>query len=590
MIPCFHRASGDTMHFDLKIVGGTVVDGTGATAFRADVGIIGGQIAAVGLDLGPADQAIDARGALVTPGFVDIHTHYDGQVSWDPQLAPSSVHGVTTCVMGSCGVGFAPVHVDDRATLIALMEGVEDIPGSALAEGIQWEWQTFAEYLDALDRKPRTIDIGCHVPHDALRLWAMRERAVAGEPATAADLATMEQELEAALRAGALGFSTGRTDNHRSTSGAPTPASEAATSELVALASVLRKLDRGVAQVVSDFDMVAGSEPFDGEFDVIEAMAAAAFPRRTSISLMQRDGAPDQWKRILARATPASIHLQVAPRGIGVLLGWGCTFHPFIGKPSYQAVAKLPFAEKIAALRQPELRAKILAEPNVPVTGDGSPIPPLVDKLLAALDFAVFRMFRMGAVPDYEAPMSASIGAQAMAQGIPATAALYDALLESDGTELIYFPIFNYGGFDLEAVREMMEHPLALPGLSDGGAHVGTICDASFPTFYLTHWARDREEGRWSVERAIEFLTSRPANFMGLADRGVVAVGKKADLNVIDHPNLRLHRPTLTHDLPAGGTRLLQAAEGYIATIVSGKIIRQNGAFTGELPGRLVRA
>jgi len=576
---------------DLKIVGGMVVDGTGGPPFRADVGISDGRIVDIGNAVGSADRVFDAEGAMVTPGFVDIHTHYDGQVSWDPLLMPSSLHGVTTCAMGSCGVGFAPVHREDRATLIALMEGVEDIPGSALAEGIQWEWESFAEYLDSLDRKPRTLDVAAHVPHDALRVWAMRERAQAQEPATSEDLLEMQRELAAALAAGAVGFSTGRTDNHRSITGAPTPASEASIQELVGLAEVVARSGHGVLQAVSDFDMTVGSEEFDREFDVIEAMAKAGSPRATSISLMQRDGAPDQWRKIITRAEQSSvpIRLQVAPRGIGVLLGYGCTFHPFIGKPSYQAISALPLVERVAALRDPSLRARILKEPNVSVTGDGSAIPPMVDRLLAGLEFAAFRMFRMGAIPDYEAPMSASIGVEAQNKGISSWELLYDVLLESDGQEMVYFPIFNYGSFDLEAVREMIEHPLALPGLSDGGAHVGTICDASFPTFFLTHWARDRAKHRWSVERAVAFLTSKPANFMGFHDRGVLAVGKKADINVIDHTKLRLPRPYRVEDLPGGGMRLLQGAEGYRATLVSGVPIAEDGRLTGRLPGRLIR-
>ena len=581
---------------DLKIRGGMVVDGTGAPAYAADVGIRGGRIVAIGaLGGDAAAQELSAEGALVTPGFVDLHTHFDGQVTWDPGLMPASVHGVTTAVMGNCGVGFAPVHTADRAALIALMEGVEDIPGSALAEGIRWAWEGFPGYLDALATHPRSIDVAAQVPHDALRMFVMRERAVANEVATDVDIAAMRAILREALQAGAVGFSTGRTDNHRSATGAATPASEASVRELVGLAGAFEGLGHGVLQAVSDFDMARGPDPFDGEFDVIEAMARAAHGHPTSISLMQRDGDPNQWTRILARAEAAAadgvpMHVQVAPRGIGVLIGLTATFHPFMGKPAYQAIAGLPLADRVAVMRQPEVRARILSEQSLPVAGDGSPIPPLVDRLLAIIDQVAFKMFRMGDVPDYEPGLADSIGARARAAGRAPLDALYDALLENEGAELLYFPIFNYQSFNLDAVGVMLNHPLALPGLSDGGAHVGTICDASFPTYLLSHWARDRAAGRWSVERAVHFLTGRAAGFLGVTDRGRVAVGLRADLNVIDHARLGLRRPRMVRDLPGGGQRLLQDAVGYRATLVHGEVIAREGVLTGALPGRLLRA
>ncbi len=579
------------MSLDLKIVGGTVVDGNGGAPFTADVGIRDGRIVEIGT-LGAARETIDAQGAIVTPGWVDIHTHYDGQASWDADFAPSSLHGVTTCVMGSCGVGFAPAHARDRDVLIALMEGVEDIPGSALAEGIRWGWEGFAEYMQALDAMPHAIDFAAQVPHDALRVYAMGERAVANEEATEADIAAMRGELRAALLAGAVGFSTGRTDNHRARSGAATPASEAATRELEGVAAAFSGLGRGVLQAVSDFDMARGPEPFDAEFDVLESMTRAAGGRPLSISLSQRDGDPGQWKRILARvdqgvARGLDLHVQVAPRGIGVLLGLGCTYHPFIGKPSYQALATVPLAERVVAMREPAVRARIVAEASVAVSGDGSAVPPLVDHLLAQLDRLAFRMFRLGDNPDYEPPVTASIGARARAQGVSPVEALYDALLDREGRELVYFPIFNYASFDLEPVYEMMSHARALPGLSDGGAHVGTICDASFPTFYLSHWVKER--GRWPVERAVQFLSARPADFIGFSDRGRVALGQRADLNIIDLSRLRLYGPRMVRDLPAGGQRLLQDADGYVATLVAGQPIAREGQLTGARPGRLAR-
>jgi N-acyl-D-aspartate/D-glutamate deacylase len=582
--------------FDVKISGGTVVDGTGSPPTRADVGVREGRIVAIGDLTGrPAREELDASGAIVTPGFVDLHTHYDGQVTWDPELMPSAVHGVTTAVMGNCGVGFAPVHAADRDALIALMEGVEDIPGSALAAGIRWGWEDFPGYLDALAATPRTIDVAAQVPHDALRMFVMRERAVAQEAATEADIASMRRLLRQALEAGAIGFSTGRTDNHRSATGAATPASEASVRELTGLAEAFHGLGHGVLQAVSDFDMARGPDPFDGEFDVIEAMARAADGHATSLSLSQRDGDPDQWKRILARAETAAaagvpLRVQVAPRGIGVLIGLTATFHPFMGKPSYLSIARLPLAERVAEMRKPEVRARIVSEPSVRMAGDGSAIPPLVDGLLAMIDRVSFKFFQLGESPEYEPRVEASIGARARAAGVPPLEALYDVLLEKEGTELLYFPIFNYQAFNLDVVGQMMDHPLALPGLSDGGAHVGTICDASFPTYLLSHWTRDRRAGQWSVERAIRFLTSQPAAFLGLGDRGEVREGLRADLNVIDHAALQLARPRMVRDLPGGSQRLLQDARGYRATLVNGVVIARDGALTGARPGRLLRA
>jgi N-acyl-D-aspartate/D-glutamate deacylase len=585
------------MPYTTIIRGGLVVDGTGTPARRADVGITDGRITDIG-DLSGAQAArtIDAEGALVTPGFVDLHTHYDGQISWDPDLMPSSIHGVTTVVMGSCGVGFAPCRAEHRDALVALMEGVEDIPGSALAEGIDWQWESFAQYMDALDAKPHTLDFALQVPHDCLRVYAMGERGLHGAPATDDDIAAMRAELRAALEAGAMGFSTGRSDNHRNRSGAPTPASEADARELTGLGAAFRGLNHGVVQAVSDFDLAQGPDRFDAEYDLIEAMADAAGPEHPfSISLSQRDQEPNQWRRIIARAEKATARgratrLQVAPRGIGVMLGLEATFHPFMGFPSYKAIAHLPLAERVAAMRDPAFRARLITEKSDKVAGDGSSLPPLADFLLSMIDRVAFRFFRLGERPNYEPGMADSVGAQAQRQGIPVLAAILDALLENDGHELLYFPVYNYAGFDLEAVREMLTHPLALPGLSDGGAHVGTICDASFSTFLLTHWARDRAKGRLPVERVVRFLSHDTAAFLGLRDRGVLAPGLRADVNIIDHTALSLSRPRLVRDLPAGGQRLLQDAAGYRATLVAGEVITENGRLTGARPGRLVRA
>ena len=580
--------------YDLLIQRAHIIDGSGHPGYTGDIGVVGDKLVAVGHAPDAARRTLDGEGLVCTPGFVDIHTHYDGQATWDPEMMPSSIHGVTTAVMGNCGVGFAPVRTADRTKLIELMEGVEDIPGSVLAEGIDWQWQSSAEYLDALGRMPRTIDVAAQVPHDALRMWAMGERAVAGEVASEADIAAMRGELRQALQAGAVGFSTGRTDNHRTKQGQPTPAAEATAHELAGIAGAFAGLNHGVLMAVSDYDMDAGPDQFDREFDVVQAMAAAAPGHKTSLSVSQRDLEPDQWRRIFARAEAAvaqglNIRLQVAPRGIGVLLGYEATFHPFIGFPSYKKIAHLPLADRVAALRDPDFRAQMLTEKNDKVAGDGSSIPPLADRMLAMLDRLAFKLFRLGRVPNYEPTMAESLGVQAKMRGVSALEEIYDAMLQDDGRALLYFPIYNYQAFNLEAVREMITHPLALPGLSDGGAHAGTICDASFSTFLLTHWTRDRPTGRIALERAVQMLASDTARHMGFADRGLLQTGLRADLNLIDMAKLGLERPQLVADLPAGGRRLLQRATGYRATVVAGQVIAENGELTGNRPGSVVR-
>ncbi|MDF2694009.1 MAG: D-aminoacylase, partial [Labilithrix sp.] len=569
-------------------------DGTGRPARTADVAVAGDRIVEVGRRLGAGRQEIPADGALVTPGFVDIHAHYDGQATWDNHLTPSSWQGVTTVVMGNCGVGFAPVRPDDHQRLIELMEGVEDIPGAALAEGIRWDWESFGEYLDAIDGRPRTIDVVAQITHDPLRVFVMGERAFAGSAATDDDIATMRGLVREAIQLGAAGFSTGRTDNHRSIDGSETPAAEATVRELAGIAAGLDGLSHGVLQAVSDFDMERSLDRFDAEFDVLERMAEAAPGHPLSLSLMQRDLDTTQWRKIIARAERASergvpIRLQVGARGIGVLLGLEATFHPFIGFPSYKAIATLPLSERVRRMRDPEFKARILQEKSEKVAGDGSNVPPMADRFLANIDFISMRMFRLGEHPSYEPPKEESLFAESMRTGKPPLEVIFDALLENDGKELLYFPVYNYAGFDLDAVREMLGHRLALLGLSDGGAHVGTVCDASFPTFMLTHWAKNRERGRFTVEQVVKMLTHDTSRYIGLHDRGTIALGQRADLNVIDHDALRLLRPALVADLPTGGKRLLQRAEGYRATLVAGRPILERGAFTGELPGRLAR-
>jgi N-acyl-D-aspartate/D-glutamate deacylase len=582
------------MTYDLKITGGTIIDGSGGAPYRGDVAVTGGRIVAIGDCEGAAKETIEAAGAIVTPGFVDIHTHYDGQVSWDDALAPSCLHGVTTVVMGSCGVGFAPVRAGDEGRLVELMEGVEDIPGTALAEGIEWGWESFPEYMDSIDKRPHAIDFGVQVPHDALRMYVMGERAVAGADATEADVERMRDLVGEALDAGALGFSTGRSDNHRTARGKATPASEASRRELCTIASAFVGRDSGVLQAVSDFNLLEGDEHFEHEFDLLEAMAKAGGGRPMSMSLMQRDQSPDQWKWVLERAQRATdagttMRVQVAPRPIGVLLGLEATFHPFIGYPSYKKIAAEPLAVRVATMRDPEFRARMLAETTDKVAGDGSSIPPLADLLLAQIEQLGRRIYRLGSEPDYEPDPRTCLWAEAQQSGRTVLETVYDALLDDDGHALLYFPLYNFTDLNLDNVHTMLTHPLALPGLSDGGAHVGTICDASFPTYLLAHWGRDRAKGKIPLPRLVQMQTDDTAQFMGLRDRGRVAVGLKADLNVIDFDALSLSPPALHADLPARGRRLMQRADGYRATIVSGQVIVRDGVLQDARPGRLVR-
>ncbi len=581
------------MHYDLKITGGTIIDGSGQESRQASVGIKDGLIVEVGACEGTATQEIDATGMMVTPGFIDLHTHYDGQVTWDAQLSPSCYHGVTTAIMGNCGVGFAPVRPTDHQRLIDLMQGVEDIPGTALAEGITWNWESFPEYMDAIDT-PHTMDFLVQMPHDALRVYVMGDRAIASEAATPEELEQMRQLTREALQAGALGFSTGRTDNHRAVDGSETPSSEANVRELRAIASALDGLDHGVLQAVSDFDMVEDLKRFDPEYDVLEQMVEASGGHPMSLSLIQRVRDTEQWKKIIARSEKAvekghNIRLQVGARGIGVLLGLEATFHPFMGFPSYKKISHLSLAERVERMSDPAFKAQLLTEESEKVSGDGSSIPPLADEFLAHLDFVAMRLYRLGENFSYEPSPQESILAEAYRTDKPPLEVIYDAMLQDDGHELLYFPIYNYMEQNLDAVHTMLTHPLALPGLSDGGAHVGTVCDASFPTYMLTHWSRDRDHDRIPLERVVQMMTQDVAQYIGLKDRGEIKVGMRADINVIQYDTLRLKRPYMVQDLPAGGQRLLQEAVGYHATLVAGELVLKEDALTGALPGRLVR-
>jgi len=560
---------------DLAIRGGTIVDGSGSPARRGDVGIREGRIAAVGRLDEPAARVIDAGGLLVTPGWVDVHTHYDGQVTWDALLTPSCWHGVTTVVMGNCGVGFAPVRPGSHDYLIKLMEGVEDIPGTALAEGIDWSWESFPEYLDAIERKPHALDVGAQVPHGALRFYVMGERGADHTQAPCdREIEEMGRLVCEALRSGALGFSTSRTKNHRTSDGRYTPSLTAGEAELVGISHAVGQTGRGVFEVVSDF--VGGEE----EWALFRRMVEAS-GRPMSISLAQSDASPEGWRRALASLEDANaqglpMKAQVATRAIGVLLGYEATLNPFSSHPSYQEVAGLPLADRVARLRDPELRRRVLAE---------RPAPALAF-LVAQFD----RIFVLGDPPDYEPPADASIAAEAARRGVRPEALAYDLLLEDGGRALLYRPLLNYSGYSLDAVREMLLHEHTVPGLGDAGAHCGLICDGSFPTYLLGHWGRARTRGeRLPLEWLVKSQTADTAAWVGLCDRGRIAPGLKADLNLIELDELGLRHPEIVHDLPAGGKRLVQRATGYRATIQSGEVTFEDGEPTGALPGRLVR-
>ncbi len=603
---------------DWLIEGGTVVDGRGGDPFSADVGVKDGVIVEVGRITTAARERIDAHGAWVTPGFVDIHTHYDGQATWDETFSPSIHHGVTTVVMGNCGVGFAPVRAGHEADLIKLMEGVEDIPGAALSEGIRWNWQSFPQFMDALDATPHSLDFLVQIPHDPVRMAVMGERAFTQPAAGAGDIAAMRALVREALEAGAVGWSSGRSDNHRTSEGRETPASEASAAELCGIASAFQGLHHGVIQMVSDFDVLKGEDQaptalragppegarsawggparsrFDAEFDLVEQVARAS-GRPLSMTWLQRDPGGEQWKAIRERVDVAvaqglPLYLQTAARGIGVIVGLDASFHPFMGFPSFKQIAPLPLAERAAAMRDPARKARVLAEQSERLAGDGSAIPPLVDILLARIELISGRMFPLDARLNYEPTVIDSFLVRAKQRGVTALEALYDHFAEGDGTNLVYFPIFNYNDGSLATVRSMLGHPRALAGLSDAGAHVGTVCDASFSTFMLTHWVRDRADGRLPLQQVVEMMSSRNARYLGLADRGAIAPGLRADLNLIDPQRLSVGVPRLVRDLPAGGRRFLQQGEGYLGTWVAGQRVQHDGAVTGARPGRLVRA
>jgi len=568
------------MH-DLVIRGGTVVDGTGGPSRTADVAIDDGIITAVGDLKNPAARrTIEADGLLVTPGVVDVHTHYDGQVTWDPLVTPSSWHGVTTIVMGNCGVGFAPVRPGSQEWLVQLMEGVEDIPGTALTEGITWGWESFPEYLTALEGMGRVVDVGTQVPHGAVRAYVMGERGSRNEPATPEDIAAMAALVKEGIAAGALGFSTSRTIVHRAVDGEPVPGTFAAEDEIFGIGQALKSLGAGVFELAPAGAMGEDLAAPEREVALMRRLSAA-IGRPISFALLQVDAAPDQWRDILrlaaeANAEGADLRPQVAGRALNILLGFQ-TIHPFSRRPTYAALADLPLAERIQHLRKDEVRRAILSE-SIPD-----------DPLMAMIGGqSTSHMFPLGEPPDYEPTPDKSVAAIARREGRPEEEVLYDLLLRHDGRELVLFTLGGYSHGSLDDMKEMLQHPNSALGLSDGGAHCGVICDASAPTYMLSHWARDRANGL-PLEFVVKKMTRDTAHLYGLEDRGVLAPGFKADLNLVDHENLNLRLPEMVHDLPAGARRLIQRADGWKATICSGEVTFEDGAHTDARPGRLIR-
>lgn len=567
--------------WDLIIRGGTIVDGSGGASFEGDVAVKDGKIGAVGQVSGSGAEEIDARGHIVTPGFVDVHTHYDGHVHWEHNIRPSANHGVTTIVTGNCGVGFAPCKPEDRGALLTLMEGIEDIPEPVMSEGLPWNWRTFPEFLDAVAARELDLDVAMQLPHAPLRIYVMGQRAVRHEPANAQDIAAMAAIAREAVEAGALGFTTSRTINHKGSDGVLTPAYSAAEDELTGIAMGLTAANngagKGVLQLITDF------EDHDPEFDMFERIAKTS-GRPMSISVIQRAASPGTYAETLDRITQANekgirIRAQVANRPTGGLFGLPLRRNAFMFCPSYKAVADLPLAERARAMRDPELKAKICAE--YPVVDDHP-----YSQAILWLD----QMFELDAIePDYEPVLENSVAAIAKRRGVPAHEYMYDRLIADEGRTLFFLPASSYAGYSIEAIDRMMNHPYCVHGLGDGGAHLNQICDASQQTYMLTRWAKGRHGRSIRLERAIKMITSETAGLAGFLDRGLLKPGYKADINVIDYDRLTLHRPEVVYDLPTGGGRLFQRATGYRATVVSGVVTQENDAPTGRLPGRLVR-
>ena len=564
--------------YDLIIKNGTVYDGTGEKPFFADVAIKGNKIVTIGELEESSKEVIDAKGKIVAPGFVDIHTHYDGQVTWDPYLRPSTYHGVTTVVMGNCGVGFSPCKPEERDWLISLMEGVEDIPGTALHEGINWQWESFPEYLDTLEGKPLAIDVGTQIPHGAVRAYVMGQRGIDREEASQEEIEQMSQIVKEAIEAGAFGFSTSRTEKHKDSSGALTPSITAHKNELVSIAKSLGEIKSGVLQGISDF------YDFETEFNIFKEMSESS-GRPISITVEQMDQRPDWWHQLLdgieeAQGEGINMYGQVPPRATGINMGLTATLNPFTFYPSFYELSKQSLEEKVATMKDPAFKEKLLSEDPVSIGN------PLVDEITQSFN----KMFRLGEPANYEPEPDASFEAIAKKQNISPQEVAYDCLLEKEGKALIYHPLFNYLPGNLDYVERMLNHPYSISGLGDAGAHCGAISDASFPTTLIQHWGRDRKRGKKiPLEKLISMQTLETSRLLGITDRGVLKEGYKADINVIDFENLTLHEPEVLHDLPAGGRRLVQRASGYEYTIVSGQIAFKDGESTGVLNGRLIR-
>jgi N-acyl-D-amino-acid deacylase len=569
------------MH-DTVIRGGTIVDGSGKAAFTGDVAISGGRIAAIGGKQGPGRREIDATGLLITPGWVDVHTHYDGQAMWDPLLAPSCWHGVTTVLFGNCGVGFAPVKKEHHGALMDLMEGVEEIPNPVLAAGLTWEWETFPQFMDALERRPRAIDIGAQAAHLPLRVYVMGDRAIRREAATPDDIAEMRRLTVEAMQSGAFGFTTSRTDSHKTPDGELVASRDADADELVGIGSALGAVGMGAFGMNSDFD--------DEDYELAWMTRLARETRRPVWYLLtDRYEDPERWRRLLkathaARAEGLSFTAQIAGRPIGVMMGVGTALNPFTVRPSYKKLESLPIEEQRKRLRDPEVRRQILAE---------KPSDAEVAKLAQfrqAVTGKWERFYTMGNPPDYEPAPEKSVAAIAARTGRPPDEVAYDYITEADG-QYLYFPVVNYVAGDHSPIYEMLNDPACLLGLSDGGAHCTSIVDAGVPTFMLMHWGRDRLRGpRLPLEHLVKRQTSETADFFGFSDRGRLAAGLRADINLIDFDGLQVQKPELVHDMPAGGRRFVQRVQGYEATFVAGEQIFERGEHTGAMPGRLVRA
>ena len=566
------------MTYDLIIRNGTIVDGLGGEPYVGDVAVRDGVIAAVGSVNGStAAREIDATGLLITPGFVDLHTHYDGQSIWSERLTPSSAHGVTTVVMGNCGVGFAPCRQADHDVLVDVMAGVEDIPGVVMTDGLPWTWETFPEYMDALDSGKRDIDVAAYLPHSPLRVYVMGQRGADREPATPEDLTKMRALAKEAIEAGALGFASSRLTIHKTESGSPIPSYDAAREEIEEIARGVVDGGGGLLQFVPDIPS-GGYEPvLQTVFDVAEDVGLPL-----TFTLVVANAGDPTWPDAItmiekSNAAGGDITAQLLPRPIGLIIGLQLTANPFVLYPSYREIAHLPLDERVAEMRKPEVRARILADKP----GVGHPI------LYVAQMWDW--IFPLGDTPNYEPDPADSIGARARAKGVNPMEEAYDRLLDDEGRAMLLVATSNLENDSLDTVGELLHRDDVVLGLGDGGAHYGMICDASYSTYFLAHWARDRKSGRFTVPQAVRELTSVPARIAGLGDRGRIAVGYKADLNVIDHAALRLHKPVIIHDLPAGGRRLDQTADGYVATIVSGEVIAENGVPTDARPGKLIR-